>query len=394
MSRAERIAVIVSALAGGGTERVVIDLCRHLCGAGRTVTLVTLSGDDPDAYSVPEGVRRLSLEIRRPAASIFETIRFSWAQIVAMRRMIIAEAPDVVVSFIDQTNVRAVACLLGTGIPVIVSERVHPGYHLLPVAWRIARRLTYPWACLVVVQTFDIAEWFRNETRIRRLVLIPNAVRYRDNLQISPINDQEIAAPKLISAMGRLTRQKGFDLLLEAFSRSGLIQDGWRLEILGDGAERDALLKQAEGLGISQALSLPGRVDEIARHLHATEIFALSSRYEGTPNALLEAMQMGKACVSFDCPSGPRDLIAHNINGLLVPTEDVAGLSEALRRLAQDADLRGRLGAEAARIVEKFSPSTVYGRWLNCIDEAAVGNRYATERDAAGLEKSIGRASD
>jgi glycosyltransferase involved in cell wall biosynthesis len=288
-----------------------------------------------------------------------------------IRPWIVAEKPDVIVSFIDQTNVRVVVSSLGTGIPVIVAERTDPRHHFIRKAWRVARWLIYPRASLVLVQTSDVARWFRRTTPVRHLAVIPNAVRYQEDLRLD-----RVEGPKpfnSICAMGRLAPEKGFDLLLEAFGRSGLMRDGWRLEIMGEGCERNALSRRAEALGISQALSLPGRIDGIGPRLAAADIFVLSSRYEGFPNALLEAMQMGKACVSFDCPSGPHDLIEDGRNGLLVPAEDVDGLSAALKRLARDADLRRRLGAEAAGVAEQFSPARVYGRWLNLIDAVAAG---------------------
>src|SRR5215831_5231655 len=377
MGPTERIVVVISSLAGGGAERVAIDLCRYLCGAGRSVTLLTLSGDDPDIYAIPEGVRRARLEIRKTAGSISETIRFSFGQITVIRRSIVAEKPDVVVSFLDQTNVRVLVSSLGTGIPVIVAERTDPRHHLIRKAWRVARWLTYPMANVVVVQTPDVARWFRRTTPVRRLAVIPNAVRYQEDLQLDRVGDPKPRPSNLICAMGRLGPEKGFDLLLDAFGRSGLIEDRWRLEIMGEGGERDALSRRAEALGITQALSLPGRIDGIGPRLAAADIFVLSSRYEGFPNALLEAMQMGKACVSFDCPSGPRDLIEDGRNGLLVPAEDVDGLSAALKRLARDVDLRRRLGAEAAGVVEQFSPARVYGRWLSLIDAVATRDRGA-----------------
>jgi glycosyltransferase involved in cell wall biosynthesis len=377
MGPAERIVVVISSLAGGGAERVAIDLCRYLRDAGRSVTLLTLSGDDPDTYAVPEGVRRARLEIRKSAGSIFETIRFFFGQITAIRRSIVAEKPDVVVSFLDQTNVRVLVSSPGTGIPVIVAERTDPRHHFVRKAWRVARWLVYPMASLVLVQTSDVARWFRRTTPVRRLAIIPNAVRYQEDLRLTRVEDPTPRPFNVICAMGRLGPEKGFDLLLDAFGRSGLIMDGWRLEIMGEGGERDVLSRRAEALGILQALSLPGRIDGIGPRLAAADIFVLSSRYEGFPNALLEAMQMGKACVSFDCQSGPRDLIEDGRNGLLVPAEDVDGLSAALKRLASDAGLRRRLGAEAASVVEQFSPVRVYGRWLGLIDAVAAGNRNA-----------------
>ena len=180
-------------------------------------------------------------------------------------------------------------------------------------------------------------------------------------------------ARPFVLAIGRLNEQKGFDLLLDAFCRSGLARAGWRLVILGEGPERPALQQQATTLGIADAVALPGFV-EVGQWLKRADIFVLSSRYEGFPNALLEAMQMQRACISFDCPSGPRDLIENDRDGLLVPPRDVAALSEALQCLAADPALRSRLGAEASKVGERFSAASVYAKWLDLIDSVASKN--------------------
>jgi GalNAc-alpha-(1->4)-GalNAc-alpha-(1->3)-diNAcBac-PP-undecaprenol alpha-1,4-N-acetyl-D-galactosaminyltransferase len=388
VTRADRITIVVASLGGGGAERVIVDLSRYLQDSGRQVTLLTLNGDDPDAYPLPGGVRRERMEIRRDARSLFESVSFLLGHLVAMRKKIVATAPDAVVSFIDQTNVRTLCCLLGTKIPVIVSERIHPEHHVLPQAWRRARQLIYPFADAVLAQTGDIANWFSQNTRARRLVVIPNAARSERDIEAG--TNDGIAPRPLILAMGRLARQKGFDLLLEAFSRSRLKAEGWHLALLGEGGERQSLLAQAAALGLADALTLPGHVGRIGGWLAQADIFALSSRYEGFPNALLEAMQTGRACVSFDCPSGPRDLIENERNGLLVAAEDVDGFSAALRRLAGDSELRRRLGAEASQIAREFSPARVYAKWLALIDAVATGNAAAMFSPAARTPSSAG----
>jgi glycosyltransferase involved in cell wall biosynthesis len=264
---------------------------------------------------------------------------------------------------------------LGTGIPVIVSERVHPAYNSISRAWKIARRLIYPIADAVTVQTEEGAEWFRRWTWVRRLVVVPNAVRYSQQAGVEADEATATVSQPFILAIGRFEKQKGFDLLLDAFHRSGLMQMGWRVTILGTGPERSALEQQATELGIASALTMPGFVD-VAPWLKQADLFVLSSRFEGFPNVLVEAMQMRRACISFACPSGPRDLIENNRNGLLVPAEDVDGLSEALRRLAADPVLRHQLGNEASKVAERFSPAKVYGRWSGLIDAVAAGNAF------------------
>jgi GalNAc-alpha-(1->4)-GalNAc-alpha-(1->3)-diNAcBac-PP-undecaprenol alpha-1,4-N-acetyl-D-galactosaminyltransferase len=370
-SHADRIAVVSYSLGGGGAERVVIDLCRYLRDNGRDVTLLTLSGEDPDAYAMPTGVQRERMEVRRLAGSPLQTIWYFLSRMRAMRRKLRALEPDVVVSFIDMVNVWTLLCLSGTGIPVILSERVHPAYNPIPRIWQFARRLIYPFAAGVTVQTEDGAEWFRRWTRIKHPVVISNAARDPQDLGIQANEVTATSSQPLILAIGRLTEQKGFDLLLDAFHRSGLAQIGWHLAILGEGPERYALKQQATKLGIADVASLPGFVD-VGLWLGRSDIFVLSSRFEGFPNALMEAMQMQRACVSFDCPSGPRDLIENGRNGLLIPPQDVTALSEALQRLAADPVLRRDLGMEASKIGEQFSPALVYGKWLRLIDAVSA----------------------
>jgi len=365
-----RVTVVSAALYGGGAERVVIDLCRHLRDSGREVTLLTLTGDDPDAYKAPDGVRRERLEIRRVSRSLFQTIWYSLERAVAVRRKLVSSKPDVVLSFIDRVNMLTLVSLFGTGIPAIVSERIHPGYNPIERVWLFARHFIYPLANAVTVQTTEGAEWIRRHMWVKRPVVIPNAVRHLEDLGYRTDEAADSMARPFVLAIGRLNEQKGFDLLLDAFCRSGLVRAGWRLIVLGEGPERPALQQQATALGIADVVGFPGFV-EVGQWLRRADIFVMSSRYEGFPNALMEAMQMHRACISFDCPSGPRDLIENDRDGLLVAPQDVAALSEALQRLAADPALRSRLGAEASKIGERFSAASVYAKWLDLIDSVA-----------------------
>lgn len=368
-ANAQHIVVVIASLGGGGAERVVADLCFYLQEAGRTVTLLTLTGEDADAYVLAEGIRRERMEIRRAANSWFDTVRFSFRRFKDIRRRILSLRPDVVVSFIEQTNVRVAASLIGTGIPVILSERTHPGRHHVSSAWRLTRRLLYRYADAVVVQTGTAADWLRKSTPTRRLVIIPNAVRALVDLGADQEEDEHLWAGPYVLAIGRLGKEKGFDLLIEAFARSALADEDWRLVVLGEGDERAALRKQAEECGVGGSLEMPGHVRGVGPWLRNADIFALSSRYEGFPNALVEALQLGCASISFDCESGPSDLIENEQNGLLAPEGDVEALAFGLRRLASDPDLRKRLSTAAAISTNaRFDRTVVYGKWMELID--------------------------
>jgi glycosyltransferase involved in cell wall biosynthesis len=376
-TQADRVAVVSASLSHGGAERVAIDLCCHLRDAGRDVMLLTLSGDMPDGYRPPEGVRRERLEARLLPPSLFHRLWYLVNRVVSIRRKIRSYRPDAVVTLIDKVNILVLFSLFGTGIPVVISERVHPAHNPIAPAWKLARRLIYPLARVVTVQTEDGAAWFRQHSSIKHPVVIANAVRHLrdfDSEAGAPANHDAVPAQPFVLAIGRLSKQKGFDLLLAAWRRAGLAAAGWRLVILGEGPDRQTLEEQAHSLGIGDKVDFPGFVD-IGPFLRKASFFVLSSRYEGFPNVLMEAMQVGLPCISFDCPSGPRDLVTNEQNGLLLPPQDVASLTAALARLAADPDLRKGLGDAAASVNEQFSQARIYGKWLALLDDIAAGKR-------------------
>lgn len=368
---AHRIVIVIGSIGPGGAERVVVDLARYLHDAGREVIILTLNGDEEDFYSLPEGVSRARIDIRRRSPSAFHLLWNAARQLLIIRRQIIALQPSIVVSFLDQTNVRVVAALFGRKIPVVISERVHPAHNNLPRLWEVARRILYPHASALVVQTASSADWFRKHTSVRRIVVIPNAVRFKDEFRPKPHQTEM----RWILNVGRLTRQKGHDLLLRAFRESRLGDHGWQLVIVGDGPDRLNLMELAASLGVAHRVTFSGHAKDVASFITRAQVFVLSSRFEGFPNALLEAMQLGCACISFDCPSGPGELITSDVNGILVPPEDVSGMTEALKRLAGDSALRRRLGVEAAKVGVKFSHREVFERWLGTIEGAVSGDK-------------------
>jgi len=167
---------------------------------------------------------------------------------------------------------------------------------------------------------------------------------------------------------GRLVHQKGFDALVRAFARVAPDQPDWDLVIVGEGPLRAALLSLARELGIGDRLSLPGVVPDLARRMASGGLFVLSSRYEGFPNVLLEAMSCGMAVVSTDCPSGPSEIVRDGHDGVLVPVDDVSAMARVMARLMADGPERSRLGGNALEVRERFSMASVMARWDHLVD--------------------------
>jgi len=361
-----RVLFVISSLSAGGAERMVVELANALREEeGVEAGILTLTKGDKDHYQLNTGIQRISLNVIGDSRNLFQTLRNNVRRSLSIRRAIQDFAPQVVISFVDQNNVRTLAALVGSGIPVVVSERIDPRMYELGRMWNLARRIFYPTAKRLVVQTRSVADWASGVVFRSRVRTIPNFVRSLPVPRGGGERDE-----REILAVGRLSKQKGFDLLLEAFAMSRLHHQGCRLTILGEGPERPALEAQARRLGIRSVLSMPGVVEDPAPWMARCGVFVLPSRFEGFPNALLEAMAMGCPSIAANCPSGPADIVIPGKNGLLVPSGSVEALAEALDILMGDDEMRERLGEEAKEIRECFSRDKIVKQWLDMIREA------------------------
>lgn len=170
-----------------------------------------------------------------------------------------------------------------------------------------------------------------------------------------------------VLAMGRVCHEKGFDILLEAWSKIEATGNGWELEIVGEGPLKGELMAQASSLNLKR-VSFSPFTDKPEEKYRSASIYALSSRHEGFPLVLLEAANMSLPIVAFDCPNGPREIVQDNVNGILVKPEDADLLAESLLRLMDDEALRDRLGRNALASVSKFRKETVIREWTTLID--------------------------
>jgi glycosyltransferase involved in cell wall biosynthesis len=274
----------------------------------------------------------------------------------------------VVIAFLVKVNVMMALATRGLGVPLILSERNNPERQEVDPLWSWLRAGTYPLAERVVTPSRGVLACFPPAVQ-RRGRIIPNPV---DPLPLPPSPSQS----RRIVAVGRLVPQKGFDLVLRAFAAIAPERPEWTLVIFGEGQERGRLERLRDELGLADRVRLPGITAEPGQWVEDAEIFVLSSRFESFGNVVTEAMSAGLAVVSFDCPWGPGDIVRHEVDGVLVPPEDVAALADALRRLTADPNLRRRLGAAARVGVRRFAPKRIMGLWNDLI----VGAMQAARR--------------
>lgn len=356
-----RITLVTSTISGGGAEGVLTRMANYWAERAHEVTLITVGSAKEDVYPLHPGVRRIGLGLMGQSPHVGAAWWNNFRRLKRLRQAIKVSHPDVVLSFIDKMNVLTLAASLGLGIPVIVSERNDPRHHDIGAVWTRIRRLLYPQATAVVVQTDGVRIWAERFLKSHMVHVIPNAVSVPDVVRNGRT---EIQRPGWrIAAIGRLEPQKGLDILLKAFAQCARKHSDWSLIIVGEGRERKRLETLAVELGIADRVSMPGRMLEPWKTLCGADLFVLSSNYEGFPNVLMEAMACGLAAVSTDCPSGPREIIRDGVDGLLVPPNDVAALAGAMDRLMADAAERQRLGARAPEVAERFSRDKIMNLW-------------------------------
>jgi glycosyltransferase involved in cell wall biosynthesis len=297
-------------------------------------------------------------------ASLINTSR-----VLRLRRALKELRPDVLVSFLDRNNVLSLLASRGLdGMPVIVSERTDPNARSIGRAWEFMRRMVYPWADCVVVQSAHALTYFPPQVQAKGRV-IPNPV------VLPPSGPEAARGPRRrVVTLGRLSKVKGHDMLIDAFAAVAGAFPDWDLAIVGEGPERKSLERAIRTRGLKDRVQLPGATEQVGDCLRAADLFVLPSRAEGFPNALAEAMACGLPVVSFDCHSGPSELIRDGVDGLLVPPADVTGLARAMARLMGSAPERAALGAAATDVLARFSEVRVMEQWESAIQSAMQAN--------------------
>lgn len=366
-----RLTFVIFSLTYGGAERVMSIMANYWAVKGWKITILTLDDNKmPPFFQLDSRIVHIPLGIAEKSPNLIIGIWNNWKRIQILRDAISSSKPDAVISFMSTTNVLTLLATRWLNIPVVVSERSNPIKASISKTWKQIRQWTYPLADGIVFQTKRAQDSFPSELQARAYI-IPNMVLLPS---IEKKSSEKLLSDRSLIAMGRFVREKGFDLLLQAFAQLKDRYPEWTLTVLGDGKLFPEMESLRHQLGLSDRVHFPGSVTNIYEFLHQAELFVMSSRYEGFPNSLCEAMACGLPAISTDCPSGPREIIRDGIDGLLVPNEDVSALAAAMTRLMSNEVERKCLAARALEVTERFGLEKVMKMW------EAVINTVVTEK--------------
>jgi len=316
------------------------------------------------------------LNLASTSPTIIHAIASNRRRVRALRREWERLQPDVIIAFMTTSAVLALLSARGLPAATIVSERTYPPRMPPGPLWGLLRRWTYPRASRVVMMTREGLDWLAREIPGARGAVIPNPVVYPLPGGSPTVPPGDFIAPgeRLLLGVGRMDKGKQFDHVLRAFAAA--VQDNrlddWRLVIAGDGPERDALQALASRLGIAHRFAMPGRVGNMADWYSSADLYVSSSSYEGFPNTLIEAMAHRTTAVSYDCDTGPRDIIRNGEDGLLVPLNDEGALAKAVSSLMVDHARRDAMAERAQEVRERFSEDAIVALWRQNVHACCV----------------------
>lgn len=362
-----RLTFIIASLDVGGAQRALTAMLNYWSRQGKyDISLLVLGGKRRPAYTLNPTIAVSWLGLDGNTDGLLEKIVRNVQRISVLRKAISLRRPDVVVSFQDVTNIYSLLACVGLNTPVVCAERIHPEYHHIGTVWSALRKRLYPRAAAIAVQGMSIGDWFGPSLQ-EKITVIPNSV---PDPGCSKNVHKSVENP-LALAVGRLHRQKGFDLLLRAFARLHGQHPEWRLRLVGDGPERNSLEELVQNLGIAGLVEFSGETKDVATHMRQASLYVFPSRYEGFPNALVEGMACGLPVVATDSPGCVGEIIQDGENGILVESENVDALTGALSRLMGDVDLRERLAERARGVLVTYSEDRIMSLWDTLIAQAA-----------------------
>lgn len=341
-------------MTSGGAERVIAQLANYFTEKNISCRIITTENGEV-MYPLHEKIDIVAIGKKSNNKVIDRILRYK-----TIRSVVQKNKPDVVLTMPEDTGIYAILALIGTGIPVYVSERNNPWVMPDVKITRLLRKVAYPFAKGIIFQTQMAKSFF------------PKYIQKKGVVLQNPVDATRIPEPyigerkKVFSAVGRLEPQKNFPMLIRAFSEFHKREKDYKLVIYGEGRERSNIENLIKELHLENFVSLPGRNKDVLNCINDCAAFILSSDYEGMPNALIEAMCMGMPVISTDCPSGgPRELINNGENGLLIEVNSAEGMKKAMRQIV---DGRGEtLGENAYLTGKKLTDLHVFEEWKDVL---------------------------
>ena len=348
----KKIMLVVPSLTKGGVERIVSILSKEL---SKYYYIYVIIYHGPIEYQV-EGKL---INLKTPTGSFLRKIKNTFHRVMKLKKLIKDISPDYIISFMG--NLQPILTLN----PVIVSIHIDPDFMYFYKVFLFKTVYKFPNVRKIITVSKGIEKKLNNNYNLKKTKTIYNPIDLK-------LISQKLLAQKpvdfdYILAVGRLCRQKGFDILINAFAKSNL-KNKIKLIILGEGKERNNLEKLINGLDLKSQVLLYGKVDNPFIYMKHAIFSVLSSRFEGFGIVIIEALACETPVIATNCESGPSEIIENGKNGLLVPVADEEALKAAMEKLFYDKGLYNKLKANSSKSVEKYCIENIVKDWINLFE--------------------------
>ena len=360
----KEIVFLMSSLGMGGAERVVVSLANWIVtNTDSNVTILKFI-DEKSSYPLNDKIRIIDMPKSNKNRFLNIVDRYNFC-----KKEFSNIEPDIIISFFNKTQLYAYLSKPKKTI-LIGSERCNVlelSFYEKLFSKAIAKKCDG-----FIFQTERVKKYYPKKVR-KNSTVIYNAISNQKAIDASKKN---YLKENIITAMGRLNPQKGFDILIKSFKKVVSEFPDYKLLIYGEGEEREKLQSLINSLSLENNVKLCGNDKDAIYTVAKSKIFVLSSRFEGMPNALIEAMATGTACISTDCDFGPRELIENNHNGILVPIDDEKVLAEKIIYLLKNDITREDLGNNAKSILTKLDSETIYKKYYDYLSKVLSEKNY------------------
>lgn len=340
----------------GGTERVTTVIANELSKRGHDAAIVSLAGNNKPFFKIEKEVKLhyVTLGKDKRIFPFRDLNRYN-----RLKEIFKKENPDIIIIVDAGRNLLKIPA--SRGYKTIVWEHFdsRKNWHLLH---GLSRRIGAKYADYIVTLTSIGTEDYKTRLKAKKAITIYNPIT------INPEIGARVDA-KTVVGIGRYTKQKGYDMLIKAWS---LVKNknGYKLQIVGQGEHKDKYVKLIEQYNLSDSVELLPPTKDVIGLYNNTGIYALSSRDEGLPLVLIEASAMGCPIVSFDCPTGPKEIVKDGYNGFLVENANIGSFAEKLQELINNKNLRTVFSENGIKLMqEKFSVNTILNQWEKLFNE-------------------------
>lgn len=360
----KKVLIITPTLSvSGGRERVMSNFSTYLHDK-MAIRFLTLNGIKDSYYHIPSSVEIDTLDTFYQKSDKKGSSKFNYLlDILSIRRYILSNNTyKVIISTDVYITIFLYFALLGTKRVVISNEHLpFNNVYRSNLLHRI-RNFIFPKIVDITVSLTEKDKVHYEAIGCKNCIVIPNALTFAN--PIKSIDNKQV-----ILAVGRLTKQKGFDILIDSVRNVFDHHPSWTLIIYGDGPERESLLSKISLYKLENNVFIKPPTENIADAYLNASCYVLSSRYEAFPMVLIEAMSYGLACIAFDCETGPSEIILSNVDGILVPQGETEALGDAIRNIIENEHLRQKIANNAFSNIKRLNPEVIFKKWFDIINQ-------------------------